>query len=176
MQRIVGARVRPHDARPRQQLTRLPYSIDERAIHSVSRGELNKVLLTEAEKPPNVTLHFDHRCTVDLDTATCSFTTRWRRQLARADVVLGADGAPMRRAAGDDEGGASTSASRSSSTTYKDGRTPGRHAGWTPTARTSAAQAVHDDGAGQPDGGFTGTLFMPHEGEYPSEPSPMSGT
>ena len=55
-------------------LTRLPYSIDERAIHSVSRGELNKVMLSEAEKFPNVGLHFEHRCTsVNLETGTCTF-------------------------------------------------------------------------------------------------------
>ena len=54
--------------------TRLPYSIDNKAIHSVSRGELNCRLLTEAEKLPNVTLHFNHNCVdVHLDTATCTF-------------------------------------------------------------------------------------------------------
>ena len=38
-------------------LNRVPYSIDNRAIYSVSRGELNRRLLTEAEKFPNVKLH-----------------------------------------------------------------------------------------------------------------------
>ncbi|HMW97757.1 MAG TPA: FAD-dependent monooxygenase, partial [Flavobacteriales bacterium] len=34
-------------------LNRVPYSIDNRAIFSVSRGELNRRLLSEAEKLPN---------------------------------------------------------------------------------------------------------------------------
>ncbi|HOZ40858.1 MAG TPA: NAD(P)/FAD-dependent oxidoreductase, partial [Flavobacteriales bacterium] len=76
--------------------TRLPYSIDERPIHSVSRGELNKVMLSEAEKFPNVTLHFGQRCAeVDLDKATCWFETDGgERTEVKADVVFGSDGAP----------------------------------------------------------------------------------
>ena len=78
-------------------LTRLPYSIDNKAIHSVSRGELNKVMLSEAEKLPNVKLHFEHRCTgVNLDTATCTFHNEATGEHAavQADLVFGSDGAP----------------------------------------------------------------------------------
>jgi kynurenine 3-monooxygenase len=78
-------------------LTRLPYSIDERAIHSVSRGELNRVMLNEAEKLPGVKLHFEHRCTgVHLDTGTCSFHNELNGEnvAVPADVVFGSDGAP----------------------------------------------------------------------------------
>ncbi|MBK9177234.1 MAG: FAD-dependent monooxygenase [Flavobacteriales bacterium] len=78
-------------------LTRLPYSIDERPIHSVSRGELNKVMLSEAERFPNVKLHFDHRCTgVHLDTGTSMFHNEVTGEASAvpADVVFGSDGAP----------------------------------------------------------------------------------
>src|SRR5690606_37633977 len=75
--------------------TRLPYSIDERAIHSVSRGELNKLLLSEAEKLPGVKLFFDHRCVdVDLEKAQCTFSIDGGENMTTtADVVFGADGA-----------------------------------------------------------------------------------
>ena len=76
-------------------LNRIPYSIDDRAIHSVSRGELNKRLLNEAERLPNVSLHFEHRCLdVDLESAMCTFDRNGERVQAQADIVFGADGAP----------------------------------------------------------------------------------
>jgi kynurenine 3-monooxygenase len=77
-------------------LNRVPYSIDDRAIHSVSRGELNRRLLSEAEKFPNVKLFFEHRCMdVNLDSATCTFHNERDGQTApvKADVVFGSDGA-----------------------------------------------------------------------------------
>ena len=41
-----------------------PYSADgERGINSISRGELNAVLLDSAQKLPGVSLHFEHRLT-----------------------------------------------------------------------------------------------------------------
>ncbi|HRH37897.1 MAG TPA: NAD(P)/FAD-dependent oxidoreductase [Flavobacteriales bacterium] len=76
-------------------LNRVPYSIDNKAIYSVSRGELNRRLLTEAERLPNVSLHFDRRCVdVDLENATCRFDTGAAIEEVNADVVFGADGAP----------------------------------------------------------------------------------
>jgi len=82
-----------HDANGN--LNRVPYSIDNRAIYSVSRGELNRRLLTEAEKFPNVSLHFDHKCVdVDLSHAECTFEHHGQPVVVQADVVFGADGAP----------------------------------------------------------------------------------
>lgn len=82
-----------HD--PQGRTNRLPYSIDNKAIWSVSRGELNNRLLSEAERMPGVTLHFGHRCLdVDLDTATCVFGRKGAEAVTvPADVVLGCDGA-----------------------------------------------------------------------------------
>jgi kynurenine 3-monooxygenase len=76
-------------------LNRVPYSIDNKAIYSVSRGELNRRLLTEAEALPNVKLFFDHRCVdVDLQNATCHFQREeGDHVVVEADVVFGSDGA-----------------------------------------------------------------------------------
>ena len=153
-------------------LTRLPYSIDERAIHSVSRGELNKVLLTEAEKLPNVTLHFDHRCTgVDLDTATCSFHDEVEGDniAVRADVVLGADGAPSAVRQEMMKGRFNFSQSFIEHD-YKEIAFP-PNADGTPQMDPNCLhiwprRQFMMMGLANTDGGFTGTLFMPHEGEY----------
>ncbi|MCH7994738.1 MAG: FAD-dependent monooxygenase, partial [Planctomycetes bacterium] len=68
----------------------------DQAIHSVSRGGLNALLLEAAEHYPTVRLHFERKCTdVDLDsgevklldTATGDSTT------VRGDIVVSADGA-----------------------------------------------------------------------------------
>ncbi|MBP6311597.1 MAG: FAD-dependent monooxygenase, partial [Flavobacteriales bacterium] len=78
-------------------LNKVPYSIENKAIFSVSRGELNRRLLTEAEKLPNVTLHFNERCMdVDLENGTCYFQADKSASeplSVRADVVFGSDGA-----------------------------------------------------------------------------------
>ena len=67
------------------------YSADgTRAINSISRAGLNHALLDRADEAPGVRLHFGHRLTgVDSDTGELAFDGH----TARADVVLGADGA-----------------------------------------------------------------------------------
>ena len=153
-------------------LTRLPYSIDERAIHSVSRGELNKVMLSEAEKFPNVTVHFEHRCTsVNLETGTCTFHNEATGEASAvpADVVFGSDGAP--------------SAVRQEfmkhrftfSQTYIEHDY--KEIAFAPNPDGTPRMDPHClhiwprrwfmmMGLANTDGGFTGTLFMPHEGDY----------
>jgi kynurenine 3-monooxygenase len=153
-------------------LTRLPYSIDERPIHSVSRGELNKVMLSEAEKFPNVKLHFEHRCTgVNLETGTCTFHNEATAEASAvpADVVFGSDGAP--------------SAVRQEfmkhrftfSQTYIEHDY--KEIAFAPKPDGTPRMDPHClhiwprrwfmmMGLANTDGGFTGTLFMPHEGEY----------
>ena len=54
-------------------------------------------MLTEAEKFPNVKLHFDHACMdVDLEQARCTFKhgTSGAVSTIKADLVFGSDGAP----------------------------------------------------------------------------------
>jgi len=72
-----------------------PYSADgDRGINSISRGELNAVLLDAAERLPSVSLHFDHRLTaLDIDARTLSFAGPDGAVDITADAIIGADGA-----------------------------------------------------------------------------------
>ncbi|MGI9195891.1 MAG: FAD-dependent oxidoreductase [Candidatus Nanopelagicales bacterium] len=71
------------------------YSADgELGINSISRGELNAVLLDAAERLPNVDLRFDHRLTsFDVDSRALSFAGPSGAVDDTPDVVIGADGA-----------------------------------------------------------------------------------
>ena len=71
------------------------YSADgELGINSISRGELNAVLLDAAEALPNVALRFDHRLTAfDVDAHTMSFAGPEGPVDVNADAIIGADGA-----------------------------------------------------------------------------------
>ena len=147
-------------------LNRVPYSIDNKAIWSVSRGELNRRLLAEAEKLPNVKLFFDHRCLdVDLEHATCDFDHNGHKVEVKADLVFGADGA--------------FSAVRSKMVLgrfsysqeyiehdYKEVAFPANPDG-TPKMDPHCLHIWPRRwfmlmGLANQDGGFTGTLFMPH--------------
>ncbi len=152
-------------------LTRLPYSIDGRAIHSVSRGELNRVMLSQAEALPNVELYFDHRCTgVDLDSATCTFTTGDGLPVTvQADVVFGADGAPSAVRQEMMKGRFNYSQTYIEHD-YKEIAFP-PHPDGTPQMDPNCLHIWPRRwfmmmGLANQDGGFTGTLFMPHEGEF----------
>ena len=82
-----------HDAEGAQEFQ--PYSSDgDRGINSISRGELNAVLLDAAERLPSVNLHFDHRLTaLDIDAHTLSFAGPDGPVDVSADAIIGADGA-----------------------------------------------------------------------------------
>lgn len=72
-----------------------PYGVGNQAINSVSRGELNKVLLTVAERH-GVEILFSRRCLdVDLATGTATFehVETGAKETYEADVLFGADGA-----------------------------------------------------------------------------------
>lgn len=146
--------------------TRLPYSIDNKAIHSVSRGELNCRLLTEAEKLPNVKLHFNHKCLdVDLDNAECVFERDGERVKEKADVVFGSDGA-FSAVRAKMMLGRFTYSQEYIEHDYKEIAFPSNADG---TPRMDP-QCLHIwprrwfmmMGLANHDGGFTGTLFMPH--------------
>ena len=82
-----------HDVAGNQ--TYQPYGVGNQAINSVSRGELNKVLLTVAERH-GVEILFSRRCVdIDIATATATFehTETGARETFQADVLFGADGA-----------------------------------------------------------------------------------
>ena len=152
--------------------TRLPYSIDNKAIHSVSRGELNCRLLTEAEKFPNVTLHFEHRCVdVHLDTATCTFHDEVSNENTAVigDVVFGTDGA-FSAVRQEMMKGRFNYSQEYIEHDYKE-IAFGPNADGTPRMDP---QCLHIwprrffmmMGLANLDGGFTGTLFMPNSGEF----------
>lgn len=149
-------------------LNRVPYSIDNRAIHSVSRGELNRRLLSEAEKLPNVKLYFNHRCAdVHLDNATCTFHNEVTGESApvKADIVFGSDGAfsAVRQKMMQ---GRFTYSQEYIEHDYKEVAFPANSDG-TPKMDP---QCLHIwprryfmlMGLANQDGGFTGTLFMPN--------------
>lgn len=72
-----------------------PYGVGNQAINSVSRGELNRVLLDQAAAH-GVECLFEHRC-VDIDPATGAATFEpangGPQRVIEADVTFGADGA-----------------------------------------------------------------------------------
>jgi kynurenine 3-monooxygenase len=71
-----------------------PYSADgRRAINSISRAELNAVLLDTAQRTAGVTLRFEHRLTkLDLDKGALRFETPGGTADEHARIVLASDG------------------------------------------------------------------------------------
>ncbi len=73
-----------------------PYGNHREAIHSVSRNELNDLLLDVALEQTGIHLHFEEKCLeVDLDAPEVIFQSLRTNEIthARADRVIGADGA-----------------------------------------------------------------------------------
>ncbi len=65
-------------------------------INSISRGDLNGILLTEAEKHENVSIHFNNRCLgVDIENNIATFESYQTKEqfTIEADVIFGTDGA-----------------------------------------------------------------------------------
>ena len=65
-------------------------------INSISRGDLNGILLTEAEKHENVNIHFNQKCKkVDIENSIAHFKDYKTKEefKVKADVIFGTDGA-----------------------------------------------------------------------------------
>ncbi|PKH50926.1 kynurenine 3-monooxygenase [Tenacibaculum sp. Bg11-29] len=65
-------------------------------INSISRGDLNGILLTEAEKHENVTIHFNKKCSsIDIENTIAHFKDYKTKEefSINADVIFGTDGA-----------------------------------------------------------------------------------
>ncbi len=73
-----------------------PYSADGKCNYSVSRAEINFLLMDLAEQLPNVSLHFNEKCVdVDFNTTTATFENTETHHLhtEEAEIIFGADGA-----------------------------------------------------------------------------------
>ncbi|OBX25499.1 kynurenine 3-monooxygenase [Gelidibacter algens] len=74
-----------------------PYSGREHEyINSISRGQLNALLLDEAEKHENVKIHFNKKCkSVDFEKTTVSFEDYKTKDefIEDADIIIATDGA-----------------------------------------------------------------------------------
>ena len=65
-------------------------------INSISRGDLNGILLTEAEKHENVNIHFNNRCLdVDIKNKIARFESYQTKEqfTVESDLIFGTDGA-----------------------------------------------------------------------------------
>ncbi len=65
-------------------------------INSISRGDLNCLLLTEAEKYKNVTIHFNNRCLeINIEKNIAAFESYLTKEkfVVKAEVIFGTDGA-----------------------------------------------------------------------------------
>ena len=63
-------------------------------IYSVSRGELNKILMTKAESTGQVKLHFNSEISeVDFSNKQIQYTTDNKVEVHHYDILIGADGA-----------------------------------------------------------------------------------
>lgn len=83
-----------HD--PEGKVSFQPYGREGQAIYSVSRGQLNQVLLNAAESFEGVEMRFDARCTgVDFEAGTASFEDVKSKSTftEKADLIFGTDGA-----------------------------------------------------------------------------------
>jgi kynurenine 3-monooxygenase len=70
-----------------------PYSRHNEAIYSVSRGELNRKLMTLAEQH-GVSIHFEHKCHgVDVANNVVQLSHNDTEKTIKADLLFGADGA-----------------------------------------------------------------------------------
>lgn len=77
------------------ELTSIPYGEDGDAIWSVSRGGINEQLLDIADDEPNISVYFQHRLTaLNFDLAEATFeTSGGKQETVKSDFLFGADGA-----------------------------------------------------------------------------------
>ena len=148
-----------------------PYNIDNKAIHSISRGEFNKTLVELAEALPNVNITFDAFCEhVDFNTGTVHMKQGEQLNAYAADLIVGADGT------GSSVRGALMKQPRFNySQEFIDSGYKEVHI---PAGKDGAPQLNIDAlhiwprrefmlmGLANTDNGFTGTVFAPFDGEY----------
>jgi kynurenine 3-monooxygenase len=150
----------------------IAYSVNNEPIHSVSRGGLNCKLMDIAEQYPGVELFFNHQCThIDLDTATSTFKNNETGETItdKADLVIGADGAFSQVRNHMMHLSRFNYSQQYIEHGYKEILFP-PHDNGTPKMQHDALHIWPRKnfmlmGLANLDGGFTGTLFFPFEGE-----------
>ena len=157
------------------ELTYQAYGQEGQAIYSVSRGGLNLKLLQLADAFENVNLHFEHRCQkIDLDTNTLTFNTPDGRVTHQSDLIFGADGAFSAVRSVLQKTPRFNYSQNYLTHGYKEVTIPPAADG---THQLDPTEALHIWPRGHfmlialpnPDGSFTGTLFLPFEGEQSFE-------
>lgn len=150
-----------------------PYGKEGEAIFSVSRGGLNKLLMSKAEAMPNVRVHFEHRCEdADLETGEVSYLLgdSGDQKQVKSDLVFGTDGAFSAIRGVMQKTDRFTYSQQYIEHGYKELSIPPTEDGGFRMER----EALHIWPRGNfmlialpnPDGSFTCTLFLAFEGEY----------
>ncbi|HEY0261756.1 MAG TPA: NAD(P)/FAD-dependent oxidoreductase, partial [Chitinophagales bacterium] len=149
----------------------LPYSTDGQAIYSVSRGDLNRIMIEAADEFKEVNFHFNQKCSdIDFTSKKIEFTNTktGEKNEQVAKIIFGADGAfsevrnKMQRAFG------FTFSQTEETYAYKELHIPDLNGAW-----QLEKNALHIFPRGSfmmialpnMDGSFTCTLFAPLEGE-----------
>lgn len=74
-------------------LSKLPYGKEGQAIWSVSRSGINEQLISLAEQQDSVDVHFEHHLThLDFNDASAKFSNRDQAKHHQSDLFFGADG------------------------------------------------------------------------------------
>ena len=75
-------------------LTSQPYGTENQAIYSVSRAELNKIMIENADQFPNTEFCFEHSCkTINLKDFSYQYQHHGKTLTEKSDLIFGTDGA-----------------------------------------------------------------------------------
>jgi len=153
-------------------ITKQPYGKDNQAIWSVSRSGINEQLISMAEAEANCNVHFRHHLTdLNFDDCTARFDHDGEQVQHKSDLVIGADGAfsKVRRLAQELPKKRISYSLEYMPQSYMELSFPAGENG----SFNMEKNALHIwprknfmlIALPNPDGSFTGTLFMDHEGE-----------
>ncbi len=150
-----------------------PYGKDGEAIYSVSRAGLNKLLMNKAESMPNVRVNFEHRCEeADLEEGIVSYVNgdSGGKIRVKSDLTFGTDGVFSAIRGVMQKTDRFTFSQQYIDHGYKELNIPPTNEGGFRLEK----EALHIWPRGNfmlialpnPDGSFTCTLFLAHEGRY----------
>lgn len=158
-------------------ISQQPYGRDKQAIWSVSRSGINEQLIELAEQQPGVKVYFDHHLTrVNFDNATSTFSTQGNVQVHQhSELLFGADGAfsKVRRLAQELPGQRISYSLDYMPLGYIELSIPANSDGSHPLEKHALHIWPRKDlmliALPNPDGSFTCTLFMDHQGDLSFE-------